>query len=340
MKKIGKPFDPRNLGRDSEWVKNIASEQELLSDKMNQYCTPVTVCPVCDSGNRQVFTVVYDYNYYECLGCGHVYCGQILDSSLLQGLYDGESDNKTQQNKIYLDPGVFEKRVESIAREKVEFISQATHNHIPKTRPVWVDIGCGAGEMLYSARKKGWEVRGIESDMEEVAFVRGLGIDVDTAYLNKENCKALLSGVSMVSAINVLEHIADPVGFLKMISQATDELVVAFEVPRHPSLSSLSSKLFPRIAYRHIYPPDHLHIFTDSSIALLLKEAGLSMVGSWSFGQDAFNFFQAAGVASEAHDNEFWNKILDMCPAFQEVVDHNNLSDSILVVAKKCAESY
>jgi len=334
IKKFYKHFDPRSLGRDREWLKKIASEQFSLSKKMFGYCKDISQCPICESHSKEEYTVVYGYPYFECKNCGHIYCSKLLDNNSIRNLYDGESENKTLQNSIYLEPGIFEKRVKAVAHDKVKFIVDVLGQNNLTMRGTWLDIGCGAGEMLYLARELGWSVRGIESDKEESDFVKSMGIEVDTAYLDVTNCKDLLRGVSLVSTINVLEHIVDPNGFLKMITNALEDVIVVFEVPRHPSISSLSSKLDPNMAYRHIYPPDHLHIFSDQSISLMLKNSNLEIIGRWNFGQDAFDLFQTIACVSDIKENSFLKSILDLCPDLQRVIDENNLSDTSLIITK------
>ena len=162
-----------------------------------------------------------------------------------------------------------------------------------------------------------------------------MGIHVDSEYLDPTNCSRFLSDVGLISAINVLEHVADPTNFLKMITDELDEVVIVFEVPRHPSIASLNAVLFPELAFRHIYPPDHLHIFTEQSISKMLEDSNLEVVGSWNFGQDAFDFFQTVGASTGIVENPFWNSVLDICPEIQEVIDRNKLSDTSLIVAKK-----
>ena len=339
IQKIGKYFDPRGLGRDSEWRRKIASEQLSTSKKMIGYCKVVSQCPICESYSKEKYAVVYNYPYFECLDCGHIYCSKVMDNDSIKTLYDDESENKTLQNHIYLEPGIFEKRVKAVADDKVKFICDVLKQKKLTMKGTWLDIGCGAGEVLYVARKMGWPVRGIESDKAEADFAKTMGIDVDTTYLDAANCKDLLRDVSLVSVINVLEHVADPKGFIKMIADVLEDMIFVFEVPRHPSISSLSSKLAPNLSYRHIYPPDHLHIFSDNSISLMLENSSLEIIGRWNFGQDAFDLFQTIACLSDIKENAFWESILDVCPKLQSVIDENNLSDTSLIITKKRIDS-
>ena len=68
---------------------------------------------------------------------------------------------------------------------------------------------------------------------------------------------------------HVLEHVSDPVETVLNISKSIKkEAYFLFEVPRFPSISSLTNRCFPELAARNIYSPDHLHLFSDKSIKI------------------------------------------------------------------------
>ena len=199
----------------------------------------------------------------------------------------------------------------------------------------WIDIGCGVGEVLLAAANAGWSAFGIESDLEECNYAKSKGLNVINEYLPGDAFARLLKGVQVVSLFNVLEHIFDPKQFLRNITNALDDGFVIFEVPRHPSLSSLSSELFPNMACRHIYPPDHLHIFSDRSTNLLLEGTGFVIVGKWYFGQDFFDLICSAGANQGLATNSVWTEIASIAPKVQQVIDDEGLADTVIVVAYK-----
>ena len=94
-------------------------------------------------------------------------------------------------------------------------------------------------------------------------------VDDDIAHIVKQKNK----NTNCVSLINVLEHIENPTNFLQLLSLIENEYF-AFEVPLHPSLSTIVNILSEELTYRHVYPPDHLHIFTKESISLMLNKVG------------------------------------------------------------------
>jgi hypothetical protein len=184
-------------------------------------------------------------------------------------------------------------------------------------------------------RELGWDTRGCEADAALVAFARARGIDVIRGYLT-ELPNELGARVRVLSALNLLEHLPDPKASLRRLTAplATGAHVV-IEVPRHPSLSSFSNLLYPDLACRHIYPPDHLHIFTEASLERVLGASGLSARAVWVFGQD----YQELVYSSAAHaglvESAFFHRLLDASAAIQRAIDAESLCDVLFVVAVK-----
>lgn len=330
--KYGKPLDMRSLNRGIEWRKEIAEDQRKLADDLKGHLNQLHVCPICKNNITSRYITVFGYPYDKCESCGHIYCATPPNEGAVKNLYNSDSAIKSVQSKIYLDDDLFLQRVEVIARPKVGFVRDVM-NVQGKQAGEWVDIGSGAGEVLLAAEDAGWDASGIESDQEECNYARSKGLKVANEYLSEENFTRLLQGAQVVSLFNVLEHIPDPKGFLNSVAGALNCGFLIFEVPRHPSLSSLSSELFPQMACRHIYPPDHLHIFSEKSANILLEGTGFDVVGKWYFGQDFFDLICSAGANQGLGANSVWGRIASVAPKVQQVIDEEGLADTMIVVA-------
>ena len=333
--KYGKPLDMRYLGRGTEWRIEIAADQKMLAELLKEHLDRLNACPICKSNLSSRYITVFGYLYDKCESCGHIYCATPPKEDAVKNLYNSDSAIKSVQSKIYLDDDLFLKRVEAIARPKVSFVHDVMSVLKEKRIGKWVDIGSGAGEILFAATDAGWDASGIESDQEECNYEKSKGLKVINEYLSEETFTRLLQGAQVVSLFNVLEHIPDPRGFLNNIAGVLDCGFLIFEVPRHPSLSSLSSELFPEMACRHIYPPDHLHIFSEKSANILLEGTGFDVVGKWYFGQDFFDLICSAGANQGLGANSVWAEIACVAPKVQQVIDEEGLADTMIVVAYK-----
>jgi hypothetical protein len=299
------------------------------------HCDQLKDCPVCKCITTELYVTVFDYPYEICKSCGHIFSATPPKKDAVNNLYNSDSELKSIQSKIYLNDDLFLKRVEAVARPKIEFMTDIMTEMHQSRNGKWIDIGSGGGEVLLAAANFGWEDLGIESDLEECNFSKSKGLKVINEYLSGDSFASLLQGAQVVSLFNVLEHIPDPKQFLRNITNVLENVFVIFEVPRHPSLSSLSSELFPNMACRHIYPPDHLHIFSEKSVSLMLEEAGLTLVGKWYFGQDFFDLICSAGANQGLATNSVWEEISCIAPKVQQVIDEEGLADTMIVVAQK-----
>jgi len=333
--KFGKSFDSAKLNRTIEWRRDISGRQKKLATELLKSTDKIYHCPLCLSDKSQFFVKVFDYPYFECCSCNHVYLTTPASQNEIKKLYSGEPSSGSSQSKIYLDHSINNHRLKYIATPKVAFIDEVIALKSIESGHLWIDIGSGNGEILIAAKSFGYSTLGIESDVSEVEYSKLQGLEVLNIFLNKDNVAESLGGAKILTLFNVLEHIRDPLQFFKMISSSIESGYIAFEVPRHPSLSSLNAQMFSDIGLRHIYPPDHLHIFSENSIDIMLKESNCECIGKWYFGQDYSDLLQNSASTAQCLDMNLFHKVLNIKDEIQEVIDRNKLCDSIIVVAKK-----
>ena len=330
-RRAGKDFDPAALGRDSRWRIEMAAKQRENALRLLSCQTRVYSCPICGSGRFAPFAAMFEYSWVECSACGHLFCETPPGDAAVAALYSAEDARRCAQGAIYVDEELFRTRVNRIARPKAEFVASVVGE-----RGLWVDVGCGTGELLTAARPLGWICRGIEADADEIAFGRRRGLDIAAGFADASNIGGLVAGAHLVSLVNVLEHIREPVELLVAASAAVASGgYVVLEVPRHPSLSSLANQTFPELACRHIYAPDHLHVFTEESAERMLAGAGLRAVALWTFGQDFGDLVGTVIAARLPGAGTRWRVVADAAPSIQEAVDRAGLSDTLFVVARK-----
>lgn len=136
-------------------------------------------------------------------------------------------------------------------------------------QPRMLDVGCGAGELVYLMRRDGVEASGIEPGIEFSGFARDvLRVPIQTADVEAAVVEA--ASQDLVTMFHALEHVPDPRGLLSVIRGwmlRGGRLVV--EVPNIASRVQAPS---------HQYHYAHLHHFTGSTLAAIGEAAGLRCI--------------------------------------------------------------
>ena len=136
---------------------------------------------------------------YRCRDCGTVHQPSLPSGAQLQHLYREMSDDR------YLAEEAGRRRT---ARRLLDLLTP----HVPGGR--LLEVGCGHGLLLDEARRRGYDVAGLELSVEAARYAREkLGLPVretplEDLSLNGERYDVLV-------LIDVLEHLSDPIGALE-----------------------------------------------------------------------------------------------------------------------------
>lgn len=323
----GKPISMERLGRSIAWRK-VNNEKNKSDISKLTYIGERVECPICSCQDKKEFVTIHGATYLECSNCGHLYQKKIVDPEIIKKIYENESEYLAHVCDVYSS------RVEMIATPKVEFITQAVQKG--KNDLEWFDIGCGACEILSAAKKFGWKVKGVETSDLGLKFGQKLGIPVIQEYLTEDNAPELVKDAHLISIFNVLEHLERPKHTLKNILNAAQNCeYLAVEVPHHPSLSAFCSQLFPDNVARHLIIPEHIHIYTEKSITLLIEECGFKITHCWKFGQDFYELLSTVVELSGHEISILPKQLLEANNEIQAILDKFDFSDAILLVAKR-----
>jgi 2-polyprenyl-3-methyl-5-hydroxy-6-metoxy-1,4-benzoquinol methylase len=132
-----------------------------------------------------------------------------------------------------------------------------------------LDVGCGAGELVYLLRREDISASGIEPGAEYAGFARGaLGVPVQTATVNT----AIVAPGSqdLVTMFHCLEHVGDPREVLRAVRGWLKRGGAA--VVEVPNVASTVQAPSHRFHYAHLYH------FTAETLAALGEAAGLRVV--------------------------------------------------------------
>ncbi len=218
------------------------------------------VCPVCGwSGNALAAATFSDpldvlYTARRCADCASLV---IIDLPK-----DSSPDDKSIDH--YLECGA---GIHTILEELGRVNSAAVGS--------FLDVGCNYGFSLDFARSAyGWDVLGIEPSLSGIRGAKELGIEIVNDYLLEST--NLGRTFDLILSSEVLEHVPDPVGFLRALkAQLSDGGTVLLTTPNAEVVSPHSSESDALIA---LSPGYHVFLVTAASLTSLLTRVGFGWV--------------------------------------------------------------
>jgi SAM-dependent methyltransferase len=151
-----------------------------------------------------------------------------------------------------------------------------------------LDVGSGPGHLLEAARRRGWEVVGVEPDPASAATSREL-FDREPIKQDWRTGVVEDGGFDAVVLHHVLEHLPDPPAALAAAHRALRPGgVLHVAVPNARTVD----RLVDRGSTVEIFdPPRHLWVFSDRTLPPLVRRAGFEVVRSRAQVSNAFSRF-------------------------------------------------
>lgn len=220
-------------------------------------------CQLCDGENiESVPGKVRDrpeIPIQRCVSCGLVFLGSF--SHVHESFYDAD----------YTD----ENHPEHDWRAFLNECSADDERRFNQLRPLianrnFMDVGCGGGGVLLLARELCKQVMGVEPQSQWRSVLTDAGIKTVASLQDVPDASQ-----DVISLFHVLEHIADPVLFLReLVGKSRAGARILIEVPNADDalLSLYRSKAFSEFTY---WSP-HLFMYNPSTLARLLEKAGLA----------------------------------------------------------------
>jgi SAM-dependent methyltransferase len=152
-----------------------------------------------------------------------------------------------------------------------------------------LDIGCGPGFFLKTAQERGWQAKGIEPSRQAAAHARGLGLEIAEGFFDAATAPGL-GRFDAVNLNNVLEHLPDPIGLVRLAVERLDPGgLVCINVPNDFSPFQLAGQKAVGAPQWWLAPPHHLNYFDFASGTRFLERLGLKVVErSTSFPMEMF----------------------------------------------------
>jgi 2-polyprenyl-3-methyl-5-hydroxy-6-metoxy-1,4-benzoquinol methylase len=210
-------------------------------------------CLVCDSHACGYYGIVNEKCLCRCSNCGLIFANPRPSAEQIQAFYQS----------TYYDPYLATEKSNAAAFE-------ATLDEIEKRtgRGRLLDVGCGVGLFLAAARRRGWEVRGVDPSPWPAGYARAeSGVPVDCLALGEAGFPD--GSFDVVTLWSTVEHLADP---LPVLQEARRVLrpggAMWITVPNARSLGVL----LHGEKDHNLAKPEHLFHFTERTLRRLLAE--------------------------------------------------------------------
>ncbi|HVL88836.1 MAG TPA: class I SAM-dependent methyltransferase [Actinomycetota bacterium] len=221
-------------------------------------------CIVCASTERSVELRLGDYEIHRC-PCGlRTLSPEPAEETLVEVFDDGTIYSEAESLRVH----VLEQNHRSLY-DVEKFVGPGR----------LLDVGCGLGYLLESARARGWEAVGVDPSPFSVRRAREKGFEAHRGLLHELGLPA--ASFDAISLLQVVEHLIDARALLaecRRLLKPGGALLV--ETPNPASLLAAVK----REGFNYWIPPVHCVWYTPDALGRVLAAAGYTpvKVSTWS----------------------------------------------------------
>jgi 2-polyprenyl-3-methyl-5-hydroxy-6-metoxy-1,4-benzoquinol methylase len=233
------------------------------TDRFERLMTPE--CPVCNGRDSVAAFSKEGFHHFHCATCKAVYLYPVPSGDVLAEYYV-EREEATRSSQCWAREENDYRHYEPIWDQALRLIERGSG------RGPLLDVGCGGGQFLAFARKRGWEqLEGIEYAPGAAARARERsGAEIHSVdFLTSSLVAEHYAGITMW---NVIEHAPAPQAFVAEVKRLLRPSGIF--VADCPNLYGLTMRVIGTDAYV-VMPPEHVTYFSHRSLRHLLENAGL-----------------------------------------------------------------
>jgi len=241
----------------------------------------------------------------QCRDCGFVQSSELHD---VQAFYEQLEDP------------------EYVAGQKERALqAQKLLNLVARFRPGGrlVDVGAGSGILVEQALLRGYDAAGVEPSRWLCEQGRGRSLPL---HLGTFPHPDISPGIDVVTLVDVLEHVSDPVGMLQRVREQLADDGVGLVVT--PDVSSVAARLLGRRWWH--YRIAHIGYFNRQTLVRALRRAGLEPL---QVGRPGW-YFSLRYLAERIQTYLPFFRVPQL-PALDRWTVPLNLRDSLFVVFRK-----
>jgi len=230
-------------------------------------------CPLCGSDNKQrIYTEHGAIGISRCLSCSLLYASPRIKSP--EQIYWGDADAYYSEARLIFEGKASHHRDPNYLEEL-----QLIESYKPSGK--FLDVGCNMGMLLRLAKQRGWTAVGVEpsASLSKLATEQ-LGLTVYNCFLHELPTSEERS-FDVIALSDILEHICDPLSFLKEIHRfLAEDGLLYIKVPngRWNLFKQRVLGLMGRQPQQGVWDSyEHVVHYTDTTLAQMLGRSGFEL---------------------------------------------------------------
>jgi len=266
------------------WEKMLSRYFGNSGELIKDYIVHVN-CPYCNSKENHNEFKINGFVHVTCDDCNTVYVTPRLKDEYVDLLYSDK-----YYSELYINSMIpaFDERKKLIGQRKFNQVLEYSNNNGSV-----LDIGCGVGEVIDVFKDNNWDCHAIEFNPGAVDWLKKKGINVSDVHFNEYD-EGLQFDVIM--AWGVVEHVIDPLVFLKKVNNMLKPGgVFVSEVPHGNSLTVDYSRLTNKDPERIIMGEQHIVLYSIEAYTGIHESAGLTNLHVQTNGLDVSTIFELNG---------------------------------------------
>ncbi|HOO57121.1 MAG TPA: class I SAM-dependent methyltransferase [bacterium] len=254
----------KQTGRDKYWAMKEKEKSLMLDSKtgmLKKKFERWVKCPVCDVDDTSFAFTKDGFTFVRCNVCGMLYINPQLDEQKILDQYE-KLESQLYWVDVLQTPAQLKYDTKKFRGALADIDTFSDPGKL-------LDVGCSLGIFLDLARKKGWDVTGVELNQRARKVAKKkFGLDLLDKPLNELDLED--ESFDVVTLWEVLEHLTDPNSMLDecyRLLKPGGMLVILV-----PNCDSIAVRIMQDKAATFGW--GHLWYFTPDSLCSILKRHG------------------------------------------------------------------